>query len=387
MSDKVADIFLEKIQQRKNENLYRQHRAIQSRHEAEVVFNDRKYINFSSNDYLSLSQHQQVKQAFADAALTFGFGSGSSVIINGYSESQRRVEQEFAALVGRESAMLFSSGYHANMGVLSALVGKGDRLLADKLIHASLIDSAQLSKATLTRYPHQDITGLSELATKLKPNLILTESVFSMEGQITDCRQVANIAQQNKSMLCIDDAHGIGVIGETGLGVVEAHNLSENVLHCLISPLGKAIGGFGAFVSGKRAMVDWIRQSARSYHYSTSLPRPVCEAISTSLQLLKKEAWRLAKLRENIQFFIDQATIRSLPLVSRDLTPIKSILIGATDKALAVEKKLLEQNIYANCIRPPTVPVNKSRIRVCINTDHSHQQIIVLLDQLERSLC
>jgi len=352
-----------------------------------IHINGEQYINFTSNDYLGISNYPEITKAFITGVESFGFGSCSSVLVSGYSTIQQKLEEEFAEFVGRDRAIFFTSGYIANLGVITALADRKSVIFSDKLCHASLLDGILLTKARHFRYQHQNIKHLEYLATRTRADIIITESIFSMEGGVTQVADIARIAKENKSLLLIDDAHGIGVLGKNGGGICEELNLSQDDIPCLITACSKALGGFGAMVSGRTELIEMILQFAKSYRCTTSLPQAICQGLLATLRVIKTQSWRRAKLNENIQIFIEESLKRGLDLVAKDMTPIKSILIYDNNRALDTQKFLLTKGFLVACIRPPTVPMKSARIRISLSCHHTRKQITEMLDHLEKCLC
>lgn len=328
---------------------------------------DTKTINFAGNDYLGLAQDQRVKKAFGDAANRYGLGSGGSAMLTGYHPAHQQLEQRFAEYLGRERALLFNSGYHANIGVMTALATRHTTVVADKHCHASMLDGIQLSRAQLRRYHHLDLAHADQLLTDHA--ILATESVFSMSGEISDLAAAKDLARSHQATLIIDDAHGFGVID----------NIYKDI-DVLITPLGKALGSMGAIVSGKQDVIEFILQKARSYYYSTALPPAVCAGSFKALQLLATEKWRRVKLLSLCAYFIRECENRNLPLVSKDITPVKAIPVGDNYTVLSLQEKLLASGFLTAAIRPPTVPQHSARIRVSLNISHTEAQIASLLD-------
>ena len=369
------------------QGLARQTIAFSERDKDSIYINDDRYINFPSNDYLGISNHPEITKAFIKGVESFGFGSCSFVLVSGYSSIQQKLEEQFAEFVGRDRAIFFNSGYMANLGVITALASRKSVIFSDKFCHASLLDGILLSKAKHFRYQHQNIEHLKYLASIACPDIIITESIFSMEGSITQIADIVEIAKENKSLLLVDDAHGIGVLGENGGGICEEVNLSQEDIPCLITSCSKALGGFGAMVSGRTELIEMILQFAKSYRCTTSLPPAICQGLLASLTVIRTEQWRRDKLKENIQTFIEESGKLGLELVASDMTPIKSILAYDNKRAVAAQKFLLTKGFLVACIRPPTVPAKSARIRVSLSCHHTEKQIIEMLSHLERCLC
>ncbi|MFZ2314400.1 MAG: 8-amino-7-oxononanoate synthase [Gammaproteobacteria bacterium] len=367
-------------------DLIRTRFVINEREENILLVNDHTVVNFSSNDYLALADHPSLKKAFIQGVDKYGLGSGSSPLVSGYYRSQCLLEEKFSEFFNRERSLLFNSGYLANVGILSAFQNRHEKIYSDKLCHASILDGIELSKRKNIRYRNNDLSHLQELLISAtdKP-LLITESVFSMEGRISPIKQIADMCPDNV-MLIVDDAHGAGVLGENGRGIIEHDALGKEDIDCLVTPLGKAFASMGAVVSGSSAFIEYLLQFSKTYKYSTALPPAVAHATLTALQLVQDENWRRHQLRDLINFFIQESNSRSLTLSSTDLTPIKSIIIGENAQTLMIKDALLKEGFFVSCIRPPTVPKGTARLRISLNCMHRKDDILKLLDLIE-SLC
>ncbi|MBV9576812.1 MAG: aminotransferase class I/II-fold pyridoxal phosphate-dependent enzyme, partial [Gammaproteobacteria bacterium] len=306
-----------------------------------------------------------------------------------YCKPHQQLEEAFATFLNREEALLFNSGYHANIGVIATFANRNSTILADKFCHASLIDGIILSRAKHYRFKHNDSEDAKQIIKKIsqqaKPNhlLLITESIFSIHGDMGNITEMIKIAEKNNAMLVIDDAHGVGVLGENGKGICEHYPLTQREVPCLITPLGKALGSFGAIVSGKKNSLEPLLQFARTLHYSTALPPAICDATRAALNILQNESWRRKKLQALIQFFIKTCVQRQLPLISLDETPIKAFAINSNQHALMIQKNLSTKNLLIACIRPPTVSPQTVCLRICLNAEHTEKQIVYLLDCLQ----
>jgi 8-amino-7-oxononanoate synthase len=339
----------------------------------------RELRNFCSNDYLGLAQHPALVQAQCAAAREFGAGSGAAHLISGHSLVHQRLEAELADFTGRERALLFSTGYMANLGVLSALGERGEVLLEDRLNHASLIDGASLSGARLVRYAHADAQAAATRVREFpKTSLIASDGVFSMDGDLAPVRELAALAKQQQAWLLIDDAHGLGVLGAHGGGVVELAGLGAAEVPLLIGTLGKAFGSFGAFVAGDAALIDYLLQRARSYIYTTALPPAVAAASSAALALVRSEGWRRTRLAAHVARFRAGALQLGFTL-GASTTPIQPLLIGAASDAVALSAALRAAGFWVAAIRPPTVPAGSARLRVTLSAAHDESDIDALL--------
>lgn len=373
------------LQQMKNKHLHRVRRPISRKVNTRVIINGTSLINFCSNDYLNLSHHAQVKKALIRGAEKHGLGSSSSAAVSGYTQAHMLLEEEFAAFLKRDRALLFNSGYHANLGVLTTFAERHHVILGDKYCHASLNDGALLSYAAFHRFRHQDLLHAETLLKQfsLRHPLLITESIFCMQGSLSEIKKLSALALTHQAFFIVDDAHGIGILGKTGAGASEHFQLTQKEIPCLVTPLGKALGSMGAIVSGEHGMIEALLQCAKTYRYSTALPPSLCEATRASLKVMQNETWRREKLIHLCQFFSKEAGKRNLSLASHDVTPIKSILIPSAQHALALQSLLFEKGLFISCIRPPTVPAALTCIRVSLNCMHDEKQIIFLLDQIK----
>lgn len=379
-------MLMERIQQRltdsTHQHLKRVRHVIDRQMTNEILTNKKKLINFCSNDYLALSTDSAVKKSFMDGAEKYGLGSGSSAQVSGYHQPHQQLEEAFAGFFNRERALVMNSGYHANLAVLTALADKNSTVIADKHSHASLIDGLQLSQATYYRFRHQDLAHAEMLLKKNPDSFLITEGVFSIDGSLTDLKSLANLAKNYQSLLIVDDAHGVGWLGETGKGSLEYHQLTPEDVLGLITPLGKAFGGFGAVVSGNAVFIEALLQFGRTYRYTTALPPAIAHATLTLLNMIKTDTWRRATLKSLIAFFITEAKKRALPLLNEDPTPIKSFLVTHEKMATDLQEKLWQAGYFVAAIRPPTVSKKLSCIRVSLNCLHTEKQILHLLDIL-----
>jgi 8-amino-7-oxononanoate synthase len=340
-------------------------------------------LNFCSNDYLGLADHPKVVAAFMRGAQAYGVGSRASHLVTGHGPPHQALEEELAEFTGRERALLFSTGYMANLGVIAALVGQGDWIFEDRLNHASLLDGGLLSGAKLKRYAHADAEALRVLLEGGPPKekLVITDGVFSMDGDLAPLPELAIVAGQAKAWLMVDDAHGLGVVGPTGRGVVEHFGLSAAEVPVLVGTLGKAFGTFGAFVAGSHDLIEYLIQRCRPYIYTTALPPAVAEATRASLALIDEESWRREKLFGLINRFRSGASQLSLNLLASQ-TPIQPILIGDNHGALQASQSLLDKGFLVAAIRPPTVPDGTARLRVTLSAVHEEKDMERLLEAL-----
>ncbi len=375
------------LDKRKSQFLYRKPKVISTPQQPRMVVDGKKVLSFCSNDYLGLANHPHVIEALVSATHQYGVGSGASHLVNGHSVEHELLEQELAEMTGRESVLLFSTGYMANLGIVSALMNKGDVVFQDRLNHASLIDAGLLSSAKLIRYRHNDIKVLEKKlkAYPDKNKMLLSDGVFSMDGDCADIAGLVALSQQHKAWLMIDDAHGFGVLGAQGGGLVNANGFSQNDVPLLMATLGKAVGVSGAFVAGSHDHINYLRQTSRTWIYSTAMPSPLAAASRASLRIIQKESWRREKLLELIALFKQGAKEKGLNLLPSD-TAIQPVLIGDSEQAITTSQRLIEQGILVTAIRPPTVPKHTDRLRITLSASHEAADILNLLKGLERCL-
>jgi 8-amino-7-oxononanoate synthase len=344
---------------------------------------DRRLLAFCSNDYLGLAQHPQLIAAFKRVADDEGVGSTAAHLVCGHRREHALLEEALAEWTGRERALLFSTGYMANLGVMQALLGRGDLCVQDKLNHACLLDGAMLAGATLRRYPHGDITAAArQLASgPAAAALLATDGVFSMDGDRAPLRELAALCQREAATLMVDDAHGLGVLGPDGAGSVAEAGLSVREVPVLMATLGKALGTHGAFVAGPADLIEGLSQFARSYVYTTAMPPALAAAALAAVGLARADGWRRGKLAALIGRFRAGAAQLELPLAASD-TPIQPLLLGEATAALAAARALEAQGLLVTAIRPPTVPAGQARLRITLSAAHEEEHIDRLLDAL-----
>ncbi len=372
------------LAQQRAQQLYRTRKIVTTPQGVKLQCDGQAMLSFCSNDYLGLANHPAVIKALQQGAERYGVGSGASHLITGHSHAHHALEAALAEFTQRPRALLFSSGYMANLGVICALASRQDQIHADRLNHASLIDAARLSGATHRRYPHGDVETLNQRLEKQHNarTFVVTDGVFSMDGEIAPLPPLAATATQQNAMLMVDDAHGIGVIGDGGRGSVAHHHLSVEEVPILVGTLGKALGTFGAFVAGSDDLIETLIQQARTYIYTTALPPAVAHATLTSLELAARDAWR----REHLQTLIRRYRSGAQQLgfnIMPSTTPIQPLLIGDAGAALRISEQLQQHGILISAIRPPTVPDNSSRLRVTFSANHSEVQVDQLLSALD----
>jgi 8-amino-7-oxononanoate synthase len=347
-----------------------------------VTAGGRRLVNFCSNDYLGLARHPALIAAFQSAAGEEGVGSGAAHGLGGHTPTHQALEEELAAFTGRERALLFSTGYMANLGVVTSFTARHEVMLQDRLNHASLVDGAHLSAARLVRYPHLDADAVRRLLLQHpQTTLLATDGVFSMDGDIAPLRQLADHCRAHAVWLMVDDAHGLGVLGARGGGSVSDAALTPWEVPLLMGTLGKALGCFGAFVAGDADVIDWLLQRARSYRYTTALPPAVAAAARVALRLCASESWRRERLQLNVQRLRRGAAELGIALDS-STTAIQPLRIGAADTAMRWGEALQQRGFFVGVTRPPTVPEHAARLRITLSCLHTDAQIDALLESL-----
>ena len=343
----------------------------------------RELVNFCSNDYLGFANHPRLVEASIAAAKKYGVGSGSSHLVCGHQEIAEQFEQDFAAFVGAEAALLFSTGYMANLAVINSLIDRQGLVLQDKLNHASLIDAARLSKAKYLRYAHSDMEVLQMQLSKSesRPTLVATDAVFSMDGDIAPIQDISDLTNSHSALAYFDDAHGFGVLGNQGRGCLDSLGLVPKGNRLLLATLGKAMGSFGALVAGDRVFIDTLIQRARPYIYTTALPPTVVAASAAGLNLMIEEDWRFDHLQNLIHKFRDGAKSLGLELME-STTAIQPLIVGDNQKVLDCSEKLKDLGFMVTAIRPPAVPLGTARLRITLSAAHSEDQVVQLLEAL-----
>lgn len=365
--------------------LRRSLRRVESPQGREIIIDGKRVLNFCSNNYLGLADDPRLAQAAVDSLNKEGFGSGASRLICGNMSSHQALERKLAQFKETEAALVFSSGYMANTGIIPALFGREDVILCDKLNHASIIDGIILSQAEFNRYPHNDMTALESLlkvSSSYKKRCIVTDSVFSMDGDIAPLPAIVELAEKYKCVVMVDEAHAVGVLGKTGKGAVEHFGLQKKI-DIQMGTLSKAAGSFGAYCCGSRELIAFLINRARSFIYTTGMPPSVAAASFRAIEIIETEAHRRELLWKNTNYLKSAFKAWGLETMNSQ-TPIIPILVK--DPVLAVEfsKKLFEKNILISAIRPPTVPVNTARLRLTVMATHEQKDLDYLLDQIHK---
>jgi 8-amino-7-oxononanoate synthase len=369
---------------RREEHLYRTRLNVASGCSSTLSVEGRSLINFCSNDYLGLASHPDISLALKQAADLYGTGSGASHLVSGHSVVHQKLEEQLAEYSGRPRALLFSTGYMANMGAINALVGRRDLVLQDQLNHASLLDGGRLSQADFKRYKHVDMASLEQRLeqSSAERKLVVSDGVFSMDGNLAPLSEISTLAEKHSAWLMVDDAHGVGVLGPQGGGLVEQLGMNLKQVPVLVGTLGKSFGTFGAFVAGSEALIETLIQFSRSYIYTTALPPAVAAATLASLKIVRQESWRRDKLVQLVTRFRRGAEQIGLQLGASN-TPIQPVLINNDAKVMQVGQSLRDAGFLVGAIRPPTVPVGTGRLRITFSADHSEEQVDQLVAALD----
>lgn len=370
------DLWLEaELVELKNSGLYRSLKELQAAPTPRTEINGRRVILLASNNYLDLSCHPKVIQAAVEATLKYGTGAGGSRLTSGNLVLYKELEEKLANLKGVEASVVFSSGYLANLGTIPSIVGEGDEIFSDELNHASLIDGCRLSQAGKKIYKHADVKHLKALIANstAKKKLIVTDGLFSMDGDLAPLPQIVEIVQEYGALLMVDDAHSTGVLGKRGGGSVEHFGFCSKV-DIQMGTLSKALGGVGGYVAGSRSLIEYLKNRARSFIFSTALPPSAIASSSAALDVIREEPGLRVKIQQNAQFLRERLKKLGFKL-SPSETQILPLLIGESQKAVQFSNRLLELGVYAPAIRPPAVPPQTSRIRISVMASHSVDEL------------
>jgi len=370
------------LHERAAQGLQRRRRTLESPQGVRIAVDGKPYLSFCSNDYLGLAKHPQLIAALQAGAQQYGVGGGASHLVSGHFASHQQLENELAAFVRKPAALLFSTGYLANLGAVQALVGRVDTVFADKLNHASLNDAMLLSRAEVKRYRHNDMAHLEQLLDQPVSGrkLVITDTVFSMDGDIAPLAELLVLCERFDAWLLVDDAHGFGVLGDEGRGALAHFNLdSPRIIY--MATLGKAAGVSGAFVAAEQVVIDTLMQHARSYIYTTASPPALACALRASLELLREEEWRreqLGVLVSQLRAALNESPWKLLP----SSTPIQPLLVGGNEEVVALSEGLRARGIWVPAIRPPTVPQGTARLRISLSAAHSEADVEQLVEAL-----
>ncbi|HVU83039.1 MAG TPA: 8-amino-7-oxononanoate synthase [Rhodanobacteraceae bacterium] len=383
MRPELLQSLASRVAERERAGLLRRARTSDATRGVRVMIGGRELLNFCSNDYLGLAQDARIIKALQNAANEAGVGSTAAHLVCGHHREHAQLEEALCEWTGRDAALLFSSGWLANLGMMQALLDRGDVCVQDRLNHASLLDAAQLAGATLKRYPHNDAEGAARQLASVpgKPALLATDGVFSMDGDTAPLRELASLCQREGATLMIDDAHGLGVLGTHGAGSLDEAGLSQAVVPVLMATLGKALGCAGAFVAGSRTLIEGLTQFARTFVYTTAMPPALAAAAREAVRIAREEEWRRERLRALVAQFRAGAAQLGLPLME-SRSAIQPIVLGDAERAVAASRALEQSGLLVTAIRPPTVPAGKARLRITLSAAHESADVDRLLDAL-----
>ena len=371
------------LKDRIKRGLARQLRPISSRRNGKIHFDEREYIDFSSNDYLGLAGHPRLIEAAKEALDQYGTSSSASRLLSGDLQIHHRLEEALAIFKNKESSLVFNSGYQANIGIISSICVDGGAIFLDRLCHASIVDGALLSRAKHFRFLHNDLNHLEYLLKgqrqRFKNGLIITESIFSMDGDVAPLKGLVGLKDKYDCRLMVDEAHATGIFGENGSGVVEEEGLSERV-DLVMGTFGKALGGFGAYLASSKDMIEYLINTCRSFIYSTGLPPAVAATNLASLELVRQEAGRRKKLRDISRYFREE--LKGLGFDVRGASQIVPVVVGENSKASEMAEVLQDRGWWVLPIRPPTVPAGEARLRFSLNFYHDRQMLRRLIDDI-----
>jgi glycine C-acetyltransferase len=394
------EIYAEELEYLKRAGLYRSLRTIEGSQGPKVRIDGKEVVLLCSNNYLGLADHPRLKEAAIRAIEKYGVGSGASRLVSGTMELHQELEERIARFKRTEAALVFNSGYTANTSVIPALVGRGDFVFSDKLNHASIVDGCILSRAEFKRYPHKDVRvlermlvgaihesplpiGVSRLTSHVSRKLIVTDSVFSMDGDIAPIPEIVSIAKKYGAMVMVDDAHATGVLGKSGRGSLEHFDLKgeDNIIQ--MGTLGKALGAFGAYTAGSRELIDYLINKARGFIFSTSLPPSVLASAIAAIDLIEGEPWLRQALWEKTWYLKKGLTDLGFDTMGSE-TPIIPALVGDAGKTVEFSRRLMDEGVFVSGIRPPTVPEGKSRLRVTVMATHSYDDLDRAIEAFSR---
>ena len=381
---RLLETLRSSAQERERLHLRRVRREQISRQGPYAVCGNRRLLNFSSNDYLGFAQHQSVIAAFQQAASNYGVGSAGSALVSGYFSAHRQLEEQAAEQFGYQTCLLVGSGYLANIGVLQTLLDENSVCVQDKLNHACLLDGARFSGCVLKRFAHGqwDVAERTCASSESTNTFLVSDGVFSMDGDAADISALSHIAKRHSATLMIDDAHGVGVLGESGLGSLQAASCDSNDVPILIIPAGKALGGQGALILSNHDVINHLVETARPYLFSTAPAPAMAAALSQSLYLLQNEPEYHLALRSNIKHFTHLAQQAGLPILPSP-SAIQPLMLGSNERALVLSEQLRARGFWLNAIRPPTVPQNTARLRITLTALHQPEHIEALIDCLD----
>lgn len=378
------DYLEEFLEEQNQQNLLRKLKPASQRKDGKITIRGKEYFDFSSNDYLGISNHPKIIEATREAVAKYGTSAAASRLLSGDLDIFHNLEKELAKFKGKESALILNSGYQANVGIIKALIGKGDAVFSDKLSHASIVDGILLSGAQLFRYHHNDVKHLEMLLKKYRNKyrraLIITESVFSMDGDFPPLKEIVTLKNQHHCTLMVDEAHATGIFGKNGSGKIEEENLIDQI-DVSMGTFGKALGSFGAYVAASKTLTQYLINTCRSFIYSTALPPSVIAANLASLAVIKNEPERRQSLLKNAKYFRDQLSAGGLKVKGE--SQIVPLIVGDAAKCVALSKKLIDAGYWVLPIRPPTVPNGEARLRFSLTYHHSPEVLEKLIEEIK----
>lgn len=380
----TLEFLSEELKGLQQEGLYRRLLRTEAAEGPFVTIEGKRYLSFSSNNYLGLASHPRMKEAAQRAIDVYGWGSGASRLVSGNTALHEALEVELARLKGTEASALYPTGYMANIGAICTLVSRGDIIIADRLNHASILDASRQSGADLRVYPHKDVKGLEKIlrrSSHYRRRLVVTDTVFSVDGDLCPLKEIVDLASKYDAITMVDDAHGTGVFGKNGRGVLEHLHL-EGKVELQMASLSKALGGLGGFVAGGRDLIEYLRNKSRAFIFTTALPPAACAAALEGIRLLEEESWRRETLWKNINYM--QKGLRDLGFNICIESPIIPVLLGEAKKSMEVSRMLFERGLFVPAIRPPTVPQGTSRLRINLMSEHKQEHLDTLLEALSR---
>ena len=385
---KMSQIFKQHLEQLKEKGLYRSLRVIQGEQGPWIELEGKRVLNLSSNNYLGMASHPRLKEAAARATKSHGCGSSASRLICGTLELHDILEKRLAKFMKTEAALVFNSGYAANVGIISSVIGKGDVVFSDELNHASIVDGCRLSRAEVVIFPHNDMTALEEKISSSfsqdpdKRRLMVVDGVFSVDGDLSPLPELVRLADTYDALLMVDEAHATGTVGPGGRGAL-AHFGVEGKVHIIMGTLGKALGGFGAFAAGQRELIDYLINTSRSLIFSTALPPSVLSSALAALDVLEENPSLVAKVQENAGYMRERLKALGYDVLSSH-TPILPVMIGEAALSTEFSELLLKEGVLAVAVRPPTVPEGSSRIRVTVMATHTREDLAFSVGVFEK---
>lgn len=382
MSENLLASLQAELDERAASGLLRKRRLLETAQTANITVDGRQVLSFCSNDYLGLANHPKLIAALQEGAAQSGTGSGASHLITGHHQYHQQLEEALATFVKQPAALLFSTGYMANLGVVSALVGRDDEIFADKLNHASLNDAAVLSRAVLNRYPHNDLVALENMlkASNASRKLVMVDAVFSMDGDLAPVPELLALCEQYNAWLLLDDAHGFGVLGKQGRGVLSHFKVSSpHIIY--MATLGKAAGVFGAFVAGNTVLIDYLLQHTHTYIYTTATPPALSATVLVALKIIEQDEARRVHLKQLIDYLKSNLHLKNWQLTESQ-TAIQPLIVGSNEAASSLSEYLLTLGILVPAIRPPTVPKGSARLRISLSAAHNFDDVERLINAL-----